>query len=112
MRWGKVPLKKVESKPITIHEVRDLLKNLNRELNHFQRKTLEYTLMFSKLDGEKAKELTKKITEEFDVNIKEAIQIVNCMPKSVEELRVFFPRHKVIEPEKLKKILKLLDEYK
>ncbi len=68
--------------------------------------------MFSKLDGEKAKELTKRISEEFDIGIKEAVQIVNCMPKSVEELRVFFPRHKVIEPEKLEKILKLLDEYR
>jgi DNA-directed RNA polymerase subunit F len=34
------------------------------------------------------------------------------MPESVEELRVFFPRHRLIEPEKLQEMLKLLDEYR
>jgi len=107
-----LPLKKIENKPITIPEVKEVLENLNRELNQFQKRTLEYVTAFSKLKSDKAKELCSKLTKDFGLDVKTAVQIVNCMPESVEELRVFFPRHRLIEPEKLQGILKLLDEYR
>ncbi len=107
-----MPLKKIENKPITIPEVKEVLENLDRELNQLQRRTLEYAMAFSKLDSGKAKELCLKLVNSFEIDLRTAVQIVNCMPESVEELRVFFPRHRLIEPEKLQEMLKLLDEYR
>jgi DNA-directed RNA polymerase subunit F len=41
------------------------------------------------------------------------VQIVNCMPKSVEELRVFLAGgRKIIETSKLEAIVRLLDEHR
>jgi DNA-directed RNA polymerase subunit F len=43
----------------------------------------------------------------------EAVQIVNCMPKSIDELRVFLASgRKIIDPSVLKAIVALLDEHR
>ena len=107
-----MPLKKVENKPITIPEVKKILENLGRELNQFQRRTLDYTMVFSKLESEKATELRLKLVKDFGIDEKEAVQIVNCMPESIEELRIFLPKHRVIETEKLQKMVELINSYR
>ena len=107
-----MPLKKVENKPITIPEVKKILENLGRELNQFQRRTLDYTMVFSKLESEKATELLLKLVKDFGIDEKEAVQIVNCMPESIEELRIFLPKHRVIETEKLQKMVELINSYR
>ncbi len=107
-----MPLKKVENKPVTIPEVKKILENLGRELNQFQRRTLDYTMVFSKLESEKATELRLKLVKDFGIDEKEAVQIVNCMPESIEELRIFLPKHRVIETEKLQKMVELINNYR
>lgn len=107
-----MPLKKVENKPVTIPEVKKILENLGRELNQFQRRTLDYTMVFSKLESEKATELRLKLVKDFGIDEKEAVQIVNCMPESIEELRIFLPKHRVIETEKLQKMVELINSYR
>jgi len=107
-----LPLKKVENKPVTIPEVKKILENLGRELNQFQRRTLDYTMVFSKLESEKATELLLKLVKDFGIDEKEAVQIVNCMPESIEELRIFLPKHRVIETEKLQKMVELINSYR
>lgn len=107
-----MPLKKVENKPVTIPEVKKILENLGRELNQFQRRTLDYTMVFSKLESEKATELRLKLVKDFGIDEKEAVQIVNCMPESIEELRIFLPKHRVIEAEKLQKMVELINSYR
>lgn len=107
-----MPVKILESKPIPVSKVKEILSNLDRELTQLQRKTFEYSQAFSKLEAGKAEELIRILTGEFELEHGEAVQIVNCMPESLEELRVFFPRHRMMTTEKLKAILKLLDEYR
>ena len=107
-----MPLKKVENKPVTIPEVKKILENLGRELNQFQRRTLDYTMVFSKLESDKAAELRLKLVKDFGIDEKEAVQIVNCMPESIEELRIFLPKHRVIETEKLQKMVELINSYR
>jgi len=107
-----LPLKKVENKPVTIPEVKKILENLGRELNQFQRRTLDYTMVFSKLESDKAAELRLKLVKDFGIDEKEAVQIVNCMPESIEELRIFLPKHRVIETEKLQKMVELINSYR
>jgi len=54
----------------------------------------------------------ERLVKEFELEVGEAVQIVNCMPETIEELRVFFPRYKMVATEKLEAILKVLDEYR
>ncbi|NIW11889.1 MAG: hypothetical protein GWN33_15900 [Gammaproteobacteria bacterium] len=45
--------------------------------------------------------------------MEEAVQLVNCMPQSIEEIRVFLAGgRKIVETSKLQAILGVLDEYR
>ena len=82
-------------------------------LDQFQRRTYDYVSKFSKIDADAAEKLVKKLVSEFGLDEDEAVQVVNCAPKSVEELRVFFAGgRKIIEISKLEAIIGLLNEYR
>jgi DNA-directed RNA polymerase subunit F len=102
----------IREKNLTIPQVKKLLISLGEEnLDQFQRRTLDYASKFSKVDAEASEKLMEKLMEKFGLEEEEAIQVVNCMPKSVEELRVFLSGgRKIIETSKLEAIVNLLDE--
>ena len=106
--------KPIEEKILTLAEVKKILESLGEEhLDQFQRRTLDYVTKFSKIDAEKAKELVKKLVDEFELEEKEAVQIVNSMPESIEELRTFLTGgRKIIETSKLEAVIQLLNEYR
>ncbi len=101
-------------KNLTIAQVKKLLESLEEEsLDQFQRRTLDHASKFSKVDAKTAEELMKRLVEDMGLKEKEAVQIVNCMPKSVEELKVFLSGgRKIIEVSRLITILSLLDEHR
>ncbi|MGB9959340.1 MAG: RNA polymerase Rpb4 [Candidatus Bathyarchaeales archaeon] len=105
---------KSKEKILTVPQVKKLLEELGEEnLDQFQRRTLDYASKFSKCDAETAEKLVEKLVKEFELEDAEAVQIVNCMPGSVEELRVFLGGgRKIIEASKLEEIVKLLNEHK
>jgi len=102
----------IREKNLTISQVKKLLVSLGEEnLDQFQRRTLDYASKFSKVDAKASEKLMEKLVEKFGLEEEEAIQVVNCMPKSVEELRVFLSGgRKIIETSKLEAIVNLLDE--
>ena len=104
--------KGMTEKNLTIPQVKRLLESLGEEnLSQFQRRTLDYASKFSKVNAVAAGKLMEKLVEEFDLEEEEAAQVVNCMPKSVEELKVFLSSgRKIIEASKLEAIVKLLNE--
>jgi len=106
--------KAITEKNLTIPQVKKLLESLGEEnLDQFQRRTLDYASKFSKVDAEAAEKLVEKLVDEFGLEEEEAVQIVNCMPKSIEELKVFLAGgRKIIETSKLKAIINLLDEHR
>jgi len=106
--------KDVGEKNLTLPQVKKLLESMGEEnLDQFQRRTLDYLSKFSKVDAETAEKLVEKIVTEFDLEKDEAVQIVNCMPTSVAELRVFLAGgRKIIETSKLEAIVKLLGEHR
>jgi len=108
-----VAKKIVEEKEITIAEAKEILEE-GGELDLFQQRSFDYINKSSKIKASKAKKLVKKLGEQFDVAKGDAIQIVNCMPSTVEELRVFFvaSKKKIIMTSKLEEILKLLDKHR
>jgi len=100
---------------LTIPQVREILSSMEElGLDQLQRRTLDYAMKFSRLESaEKAEELVKRLVEEFELEEAEAVQLVNCMPRSIEEIRIFLGGGKrIVEVSKLKRILSLLDEYR
>ena len=97
---------------LTLPQVKKVLEAIGEEnLDQFQRRTLDYVNKFSKVDAAKAKRLLKKLVKEFSLDEAEAVQVVNCMPETVDELRVFLAGgRKIIETAKLKAIISLLNE--
>lgn len=102
----------VREKELTLPQVKKLLESLGEEnLDQFQRRTLDYLSKFSKVNTEIADKLVEKLIVEFGLEKDEAIQIVNCMPKSVDELRVFLAGgRKIVEASKLEAMVALLNE--
>jgi len=110
-----MPKKVIAEKPITIAEVKKLLeKKGESELDQFQRITLDYAKKFEKVDGKKIEELINSLSEKFGIDREEAVQIVNSIPKSVEELRPFFvaAKRRIIGTDQLEEMLKILDEFR
>jgi DNA-directed RNA polymerase subunit F len=106
--------KSEKEKKLTLPQVKKLLESIGEEnLDQFQRRTYDYVSKFSKVDAEAAEKLVEKLEKEFGLDEEEAVQIVNCMPKSVDELRVFLAAgRKIIETSKLEAIIALLDEHR
>lgn len=99
---------------LTLPQVKKILEAIGEEnLDQFQRRTLDYVTKFSKVDAETAEKLLKKLVIEFGLDEAEAVQVVNCMPETVDELRIFLAGgRKIIETAKLEAIISLLNESK
>ena len=108
-----MPMKIVSRKEITIAETRKLLTQI-KEPDQFQLRTLDYANKFAKHDDIKAEELVEKLMETFMIERKDAVQVVNCMPASIQELRVFFStgRKRIILTSQLEEMLRILNEYR
>jgi DNA-directed RNA polymerase subunit F len=106
--------KSLTEKKLSIPQVKELLESIGEEnLDQLQRRTFDYVSKFSKTDVESAKKLVEKLVADYGLDEIEAVQIINCMPKSVEELRVFLAGgRKIIETSKLEAIVNLLDEHR
>ena len=113
MQGDPLPYKVIDSHPISNPEAKKILSSIGEEnLDQFQKRTLDYTTKFSKVDAETAEKLIKELTTKFELTEVEAIEIVNCMPKTVEELRTFFAGgRRIIEMEKLNAIIDLLNAH-
>ena len=100
-------------KKLTVPQVKKLLDDIGEEnLNQFQHRTLNYASKFSRVKAETAETILEKLKSNFDLDETEAIQIINCMPKNVQELRVFLSSgRKIIGALKLEAIINLLNEY-
>ena len=109
-----MPRKLIEAKPITTAEARRILERATEdELGEFQRRTRDYTVKFSKIPAGKAEKLIRDLCEKHQLDRKDAIQIANCMPSSIEEIRtVLSVRGRVFTTDQLHGILKALAGYR
>ncbi|VFJ14576.1 RNA polymerase Rpb4 [Candidatus Nitrosocosmicus franklandus] len=95
---------------ITLAEVKKILEAIPvDEMDQIQRWTFDYSKKFSKVDFEQAREMVDKLVSEGELTTEESVELVNVMPKSIEELRAFtFGWKKLIVTEKLEKIKSIL----
>ena len=106
--------KALKERTITIPQVKEALETIGEErLDQFQRRSLDYATKFTKIDPEKVGALLNELVEEFEVKEEEAVQIINAMPESIQEIRVFLAGgRRIIESSKLEKILLFLNKYR
>lgn len=97
---------------ITLPEVKEILEKANPDtMDQIQRWTQDYTSKFAKIDGKIAKKMKEKLMQECGLSEEEAVEIVNIMPTSIEELRAFtFGWKKLILTDTLEKMLKIIKE--
>jgi len=109
-----LPRKLIDVKPITTAEARRILERAGEdELGEFQRRTRDYTIKFSKVTGSKAEKLVRDLCEKHQLDRKDAIQVANCMPSSIEEIRtVLSVKGRVFTTDQLQGILKTLTAYR
>ena len=104
--------REISENRLTLPQVKKVLETIGEEnLDQFQRRTLDYVSKFAKVDPAKAEELVAMLVKEYELDEVEAVQIINCMPETVDELRVFLAGgRKIIEAQKLEKIVSILNE--
>jgi DNA-directed RNA polymerase subunit F len=97
---------------ISLPEAKEVLSKVDPEkADQIQKRTLDYLSKFSKLPAEKAKAIRARLVEETHLTEEEAVEVVNIVPHSPEELRVFTAGwRKLIPPDILEKVLKILAE--
>jgi len=101
---------KSAKKILSIAEAHQILQKMEMEkADQIQKRTLDYTSKFSKSTPEAAKKIRKQIEEECGLTEEEAVEVVNIMPKSIEELRTFTSGwRKLLSTETLETMLKIL----
>lgn len=109
-----MPRKALKDKMLTVPEAKQMLEAIGEEnLDQFQRRALDYTAKFAKTDAGSAIEIVKGLVEKLGLEEGEAVQIVNCMPETIEEIRAFLAGgRKIVETQKLQEILALLDQHR
>lgn len=95
---------------ITLSEVKKILESISLdEMDQIQRWTYDYSKKFAKADYDKTKVMVDNLVNEGNLTMEESVELVNVMPKSLEELRAFtFGWKKLIVTEKLEKIKSIL----
>lgn len=100
-------------KAITNSEAKAVLEKVKEEeLGEFQRRTLDYTRRFAKLPSDKASKLVEQLSSDLQLDRNDAIQIVNTLPQSIEELRaVLTVKGRFVSTEQLNGILQIMKRH-
>jgi DNA-directed RNA polymerase subunit F len=100
----------VQKRMLTLSEAHQILEKIDVEkADQIQKRTLDYTSKFAKTTPEVAKKLKKQLEVDCGLSEGEATEVVNILPKSIEELRSFTAGwRKLLPTETLEKILKIL----
>jgi DNA-directed RNA polymerase subunit F len=99
-----------QKKMLTLSEAHQILEKIDLEkADQIQKRTLDYTTKFAKNTPEASRKLKKQLETECGLSEGESVEVVNIMPKSIEELRTFTAGwRKLLPTETLEKILKIL----
>ena len=101
----------LEKKEITITAAKKILEARAEELDPLQHRVLDYVNRFSKLTAEETKRLVEELIDGNLLDKGLAVQIANCMPSSIEEIRTFLGRQRIISEETINEILMKIEKY-
>ncbi len=105
--------KVIDTDPITIAEVKEMLGELSEhyELTYEQNLALDHVTKFSKLDEDSAKKLVEELSE--IIKKTQAIKIADIMPEDMADLRLIFAKERgSFKQEDMEKILEIVNKYR
>jgi DNA-directed RNA polymerase subunit F len=102
----------LDRKEITVAEAKKLLEAQGENLDPLQRRVLDYATKFSKLSPEDSLKMVEELTKDDLIEKSVAVQIVNSIPESVEELRAFLGRQRIISEEAINAIIGIIKKYR
>lgn len=108
-----MPKETIKKEPVSLPEVVSIFNKRKKagELNYLQRIAHEHAQRSSKITGRQAKTLIKKLMTEFELTEMIAIHIVDFMPETIDELRIFLQdTSRVYTTEEVHSMLDLLRE--
>ena len=75
---------------IALPDVKEILETKKvDEMDQIQRWTYDYVNKFSKIDRKQAQKLVSELVSECGLTEEEAVEMVNILPSSLEEIRAF-----------------------
>ena len=97
---------------ITLPEVKEILQEVKPdEMDQIQRWTFDFVTRFSKIDAKTSRKMVEEQMKECELKEEEAVELVNILPGSLEELRSFtFGWKKLILTNTLEKMLEILKQ--
>lgn len=101
----------LDRKEITVAEAKKLLEAQGENLDPLQRRVLDYVTKFSKLSPDDSLKMVEELTKDNLIEKGVAVQIVNSIPESVEELRAFLGRQRIISEEAINAIIGIIKKY-
>jgi len=101
----------LDRKEITVAEAKKLLEAQGENLDPLQRRVLDYVTKFSKLSPDDSLKMVEELTKDNLIEKSVAVQIVNSIPESVEELRAFLGRQRIISEEAINAIIGIIKKY-
>jgi DNA-directed RNA polymerase subunit F len=113
-------IKKVVSEELlTLPEVRDALNQIRDErekagveLRYEQRRAVEHANTFSKIDGQKSRDMVNELLTLEKMKLDIAIKIANLCPRSKDELRSIYAKERfTLSDAELKTILDIVAKY-
>ena len=95
---------------ITLPDVKEILETKKvDEMDQIQRWTYDYVGKFAKTNSKIGKKMVDELVNQCELKEEEAVEIVNVLPTSLEELRAFsFGWKKLVLTENLEKMLSIL----
>ncbi len=107
--------KVIEMKPISMHEVKEILKERKseKELNYEQDTTYKYVEKFAKLTEKQTKDLLESLKGiEFLKESEELrYQIASVIPTSVGQLQLMLPKNVTPSEDELKQVILLTEKF-
>jgi DNA-directed RNA polymerase subunit F len=102
----------IKKEIVTLPHVKEILESVKPDdMDQIQRWTADYVTKFAKAESKKAQKMVRQLVDQCDLTEEEAVEVVNIMPVSLEELRAFtFGWKKLILTETLDKILNIIKE--
>ena len=103
----------IEERVVTVPEVKELLAEAEREreITPLERMTLDYAMKFANVGANTSRKIMDVLTKKFGLPPHKVAQLVNCLPKHPEELRmVLTERREYIPLDKAKEIFRAMEE--
>jgi DNA-directed RNA polymerase subunit F len=105
----------IELKPISMNEVKDVLKEkmAEKELNYEQELTLKYVDKFSKLTEKQTESVLKELDEiMFLTGLDEVkYQLVAALPTNIEQVRLFLPKDVTPSDDELQQVVEVTKKF-